>query len=84
MQVPDNNGLQPDARSAPAAEAERWVRIPGTLTNADHLPVPAGDGSGGSLHRHQRRWESLLRPFAANSYPGLHRAQIIGADALSP
>ena len=33
--------------------------------------------------RHQRRWESLLRPFAANSYAGQHRAQIPGADALS-
>jgi hypothetical protein len=34
--------------------------------------------------RYQRHWESLLRPFAANSYTSLHRAQIPGADALSP
>jgi len=60
------------------------VHPPGTLTRADHFLVPAGDGSDGSLPRHQRRWESLLRHFAANSYTGLHRAQITGADALAP
>ncbi len=45
--------------------------------------MPAGDGSNGSLHRHKSRWESLIRPFAANSYSGLHRSQFTGADALS-
>ena len=61
-----------------------WVRSPGTLTRSDHLPLPAREGSDGSLHRHQSRWESLIRLFAANSYTGLDRAQITGADALSP
>jgi hypothetical protein len=64
--------------------AELSVRPCDTPVGADHLPWPAREGSDGSLHRHQTRWESLIRPFAANSCTSLHRAQITGADAFSP
>jgi hypothetical protein len=30
--------------------AQLVIHPPGTLTNADHLPLPAGGGSDGSLH----------------------------------
>jgi hypothetical protein len=40
--------------------------------------------NGGPSPRHQRRWHSIIRPFAVISYTGLHRVPIADADALSP
>lgn len=42
------SGVAASIRSATFAQLV--VRFPGSLTNADHLPLPPDDGSDGSLH----------------------------------